>query len=319
MRTIFVSLLLFSYVSCALAQTHESYIEPHRGAVLGAGSNQSMNGPNSIASLHIGTDHTTTKRMGWNHTSEIWQETDIYRANNLTKQGEAEFRSGNLNAAEALFRSAIYQAEYCGTAYAGLARVFVAKGQIFEAIECYRTLFYDISMRGINGPNKEDSRQKIYRNPVGASQYVADGLRYALLLNRTGQWSEAVIVYNSALQGVPGGELPKLDLVFDASDPQPIAFEAAVRVALGLTLNFSADDDKNQEAMKEYTKALSLEPDAALTNYYYGFGYQMLSPTERIRLGSAQHAEAALRKAVKIGKGPVKAAAQRALRVAMKP
>jgi tetratricopeptide (TPR) repeat protein len=196
----------------------------------------------------------------------------------------------------------------------GLAQVFTAQGQTAKAIEAYRYVFYDLSLRGFDGPEKEEYRQKIYQNPVGATQYVSDGLRYALLLNQTGQWSEAVIVYNSALQGVPGGALPKLDLPFDASSPQPVAFEAMTRMALGLVLNFGVRDDKNQDAMKQYAIALQLEPSWALTNYYYGYGWQLLSPAERAKFGMAQQAKAALQKAVKVGDAEVKKAAEKALK-----
>ena len=93
-------------------------------------------------------------------------------------------------------------------------------------------------------------------------------------------------------------------------------------MALGRTIGFGQDnEEKNQAAMREYAAALSLEPNWDLANYYYGYGWQQLSPAERAHLGLAQEAKAqeALHKAVKIGKGLVKAAAQKALRVAMKP
>lgn len=71
--------------------------------------------------------------------------------------------------------------------------------------------------------------------------------------------------------------------------------------------------------MEHYQRALQLAPDSALTNYYYGQGWQKLSPAERIQFGTAQQAKAALQKAIKIGKGAVKKAAQKPLQVAMKP
>ena len=54
-------------------------------------------------------------------------------------------------------------------------------------------------------------------------------------------------------------------------------------------------------------------------NFYYGFGWQQLSPAERVQFGTAQQAKAALRKAARIGKDAVKKAATKALQVAMKP
>lgn len=66
--------------------------------------------------------------------------------------------------------------------------------------------------------------------------------------------------------------------------------------------------------MAEYTKALQLAPDNALTNYFYGVGWQRLSPAERAKFGTAQQAKAALQKAVKVGDASVKTAARKALK-----
>ena len=66
--------------------------------------------------------------------------------------------------------------------------------------------------------------------------------------------------------------------------------------------------------MVEYTKALQLAPDNALINYFYGVGWQKLSPTERAKFGTVQQAKAHLRKAEKVGNANVKAAALRALK-----
>ena len=75
---------------------------------------------------------------------------------------------------------------------------------------------------------------------------------------------------------------------------------------------------RKKEAFAEYGKALQLAPDSDLANYYYGVGWNNLSPAERKQFGSFQQAKAALEKAVKLAKGPLKVKAQKALLVAMK-
>ncbi len=76
---------------------------------------------------------------------------------------------------------------------------------------------------------------------------------------------------------------------------------------------------ENSRAFTEYGKALALEPDWALTNFYYGYGWQRLFPADKAQLGSVRQAKAALLKATRLGKGDVKKAAEKALQVAMKP
>ena len=147
-------------------------------------------------------------------------------------------------------------------------------------------------------------------------------LEYALLLNQNGQWAEAVGYYNAALPVLSNSDY-KANLHFDPSTPQPAVLAAAAHIGLGLydnVVDFS-EPGGNTKALQEYNAALQLAPDWDAANYYYGYGWQHLSPAERAHLGLAQEAkaQASLHKAVKIGNGPVKAAAQKALRVAMKP
>lgn len=106
--------------------------------------------------------------------------------------------------------------------------------------------------------------------------------------------------------------------------PEPTALATAIHITRGLVYNATPDwagDSQNKEAAAEYGKALQLAPDSPLTNYYYyyGVGWQQLSPAERAKIGNIQQAKAALRKAVLLGKGDVKKAAQRALKNFNKP
>jgi tetratricopeptide (TPR) repeat protein len=108
---------------------------------------------------------------------------------------------------------------------------------------------------------------------------------------------------------------------FSPDVPEPRALATAIHLGLALTqINNGTwgGHMQNDKAMAHLRAALTLSPDSDLANYYYGYGWGRLSPAERAKIGSEQQAKAALRKAVKLGKGGVKKAAQKALLVAMK-
>ena len=142
-------------------------------------------------------------------------------------------------------------------------------------------------------------------------------LPYAQLLLKSGKWAEAVAVYNQALPSLGDDELEKRTSHFSPDVAEPLALEIALHLERGQIYNGTrgwAGDTQNTEAMAEYGKALQLAPNNALTNYYYGAGWQKLSPTERTKFGTVQQAKTHLQKAVKTGNADVKAAAQKALK-----
>ena len=154
-------------------------------------------------------------------------------------------------------------------------------------------------------------------------------LPYAQLLLKSGQWTEALAVYNQALPHLPDigshpetpvvhdGDLMRANSHFSADVPEPAALATALHIARGMVYNVTPSwggEAQDTEAMAEYGKALQLAPNNALTNYYYGAGWQKLSPTERTKFGTVQQAKAALQKAEKTGNAGVKAAAQKALK-----
>jgi hypothetical protein len=242
------------------------------------------------------------------------------------KIGTEELGDGNGAHAEEDFRQALALDEAYTPSYEGLALALVAEGQKAEAIQVYRKIFYEFPVRGVQSPTDSGSvafQADVLRNPVAhggsGSASLEDGLTYALLLNETRQWAEAVTVYESALPLLPGGDLPKVDIHFSQDKPQPLELEAAAHIALGLDLSFTGWEDslsagQNHKAMKNYAAALRLEPEWPLANYYYSYGWQRLEPADRAKFASAQQAKATLQKAVKIGKGDVRKAAQKALK-----
>ena len=104
--------------------------------------------------------------------------------------------------------------------------------------------------------------------------------------------------------------------------PEPTALATAIHITRGLVYNATPDwagDSQNKEAAAEYGKALQLAPASPLTNYYYGVGWQKLSPAERAKSGSMQQAKASLQKAILLGKTNVKKAAEKVLKDLNKP
>ncbi len=144
-------------------------------------------------------------------------------------------------------------------------------------------------------------------------------LPFAFLLLKSGQWAQAVAVYNQALPSLGHEELEQITSHFSPDDPQPEALATAIHLERGQLYTDATDwagELQNTEAMGEYQKALQLAPGNALTNYYYGLGWQKLTPAERVKFGTAQQAKAALQKAAKVGNANVKAAALKALKSA---
>lgn len=221
------------------------------------------------------------------------------------RDGEAALRAKDFVNAEANFRASL--ALFPGEAYLGLAEALTAQGRTAEAIQTYRLMFKPNPACGFGG-----------------SYITRTYLNYALLLDQTGQWAEAVAAYQYALPTLPGGVLPKINARFDPDAPQPVALAAAVHVALGLDASFVPEDGEEYEqsqgrAFQEYAKALQLAPNWDSANYYYGYGWQRLDHKSRARIGSVQQARAALQKAILMGRADVKEAARKTLRDLNKP
>ncbi len=134
-------------------------------------------------------------------------------------------------------------------------------------------------------------------------------LPYALLLLKAGQWAQAVAAYDKALPHLAFGELVRANSDFSPDTPEPAALATAIHIARGLTYNAEADwarEPQDKEALSEYQKALTLEPNSDLANYYYGYGLK--------KLGRTTQASAAFQKTIKIAHGGVKLAAEQALK-----
>lgn len=154
-------------------------------------------------------------------------------------------------------------------------------------------------------------------------------LPYAQLLLKSGQWTQALAIYNQVLPQLPDigmhsetpivhdGDLMRKNSQFSPDVPEPAALAAALHIAHGMIYNATtawSGEPQSTEAMSEYGKALQIAPDNALGNYFYGAGWQKLNPMERARFGTVQQVKVHLQKAGKVGDVSVKAAATSALK-----
>jgi len=225
-------------------------------------------------------------------------------ATQLKDNAVADLHAGNYALAEMEARESLSLKDI-GVSNEVLASALEAQGKDKEALQEYHVIVVD---------------QK--------AGYPRVLLPYAQLLLKSGQWRQAVSVYNQALPNLPDAsihrqnpfirdsELIAANSHFSGDVPEPAALATALHIARGMvystTISWSGDA-QDTEAMSEYKKALQLAPDNALTNYFYGVGWQKLSPAERVKFGTAQQAKAALQKAVKIGNANVRKAAAKAL------
>lgn len=252
--------------------------------------------------------HSDQRRAGISHRPAVISSEarkaarDSFR---LASAAAADLHAGHYTLSENEAREALTIDDTDGVADEVLAAALVAQGRDQEALQQYQIVVqhYDSQPRNL--------------------------LPYAQLLLKSGQWAQALTIYNQVLPRLPDigihpetpvvhdGDLIRANSHFSASVPEPAALETALHIAYGMIYNSGcnwAGESQNTEAMAEYGKALQLAPNNALTNYYYGAGWQKLSPAERVKFGTVQQAKAHLQKAVKTGNANVKAAAQKALK-----
>lgn len=202
-----------------------------------------------------------------------------------------------------------------------------AEADAREALSCLGTdsgKGWEILAEALDAQGKDREALQVYGNMTRQGQASAHNLLpYALLLLKAGQWAPAVAAYDKALPDINSDRgLLRANSHFSPDVPEPRALATAIHIALALTqINNGTwgGHMQNDKAMAHLQAALMLSPGSDLANYYYGYGWQQLSPAERAKIGSGQQAKAALRKAVLLGKGDVKKAAQRALKGLKKP
>jgi len=238
-------------------------------------------------------------------------EAVLAKINGLEQAGAKALRDGNYAAAEAAFRERLNTSPSPSTFYE-LAEALTGQGQAIEAIEAYRGGIYgppfttpiqnDIPIHGQFNP-------EIRTCPGGGAEVA--WMKYALLLSQTGQGAEAAVIYSKAVIRVPDSDRPGMSLTLNAGIPPAEELQAAAHVALGLCATFSGS--QYDKAMREFDAARQLRPDAPLTNYYYGYGWQNLDAKAREKVANARQVKTAFQMAAAYGNGSVKKAAEEAL------
>ncbi len=265
-----------------------------------------------LAVVCVSTGHSDQRRPGISHRPAVIPPKVQEAARDsfhMALSAAADLHAGHYVLSENEAREALGEDTTNGVAEEVLAAALDAQGKDREALQQYQTVIqhYDTQPRNL--------------------------LPYAQLLLKSGQWTQALALYNRVLPSLPDVG-PHLEAIvvhdsdamqasshFSAAAPDPLGLATAIHIARGLVYNSTsgwAGDSQDTEAMAEYAKAFQLAPNNALTNYYYGIGWQKLAPAERAKFGNAAQAKAALEKAVKLGKPDVKEAAQKALLVAAK-
>lgn len=190
--------------------------------------------------------------------------------------------------AESDARQSIAVGQDSGLAQEILASALNAQGKTREALQAYKVI--------------ADEGGVFPRNQVP----------YALLLLKSGQWTQAVTAYNKTLPYLGGADMIQANSHFSANLPQPQELAVAIHIAQGLTYIGDAgwgSRSRHEEAMGEFDQALRLAPDSPLTNYYYGYGWQHLDLKSRMRAANAPKAKVAFQKAAALGGADVKKAA----------
>ena len=207
------------------------------------------------------------------------------KAGMLAQAATTAMQSGDYAEAEASARAAVATGYDAGFAQETLAAALDAQGKSQEALQAYK----EIAIEGGNDP----------RNL----------LPYARLLLKAGDYPQAAWAYNKALPLVDGGKLLEREGGFAPNAPRPTDLATAIHIALGLQMDWRGYHGTYQEVIVQsqahFQKAVEMEPNSSLANYYSGYGLK--------RLGRQAEAQAAFRKAAALDNGNIKEAAQKEL------
>ncbi len=207
------------------------------------------------------------------------------KAGMLAQAATAAMQSGDYAEAEANARAAVATGYDAGFAQETLAASLDAQGKSQEALQAYKVI-----------ADEDDL-------------YPRNLLPYAWLLLKAGDYRQAALAYNKALPRIADGAVIEKQGEFSPNVPYPTELAAAIQAALGLELDWRGYHGTYKEAIQQsqthFQKALALEPNSSLVNYYFGYGLK--------RLGRRVEAQAAFQRAAALGQGDVKEAAEKEL------
>lgn len=252
---------------------------------------------------------------GFNITPQEQARVDAGTAkiNELNRAGQEALHSKNFAIAEADYREMIQIESDIPNSHYGLGEALAGEGKTAEALAVYKTVVYwplnrDPRAIALNRATGNTSNLRGCCEPTDAVAWM----KYVLLLSQTGQSEEAFSVYSQALRFASDTTHPDVKLSFSAGSPSPVELQAATHIALGLLVNDTGND--RELAMSEFAQARTLAPDAAVTNFYYSYGWKRLDLQSKTRLADAPQAKAALQKAALADDPNVKKAASEELR-----
>jgi len=209
----------------------------------------------------------------------------------LARAASNAMQSGDYAMAETDARQSIATGPDSGLAQEVLAASLDAQGKTQEALQAYKEIA-----------------------DVGGS-FPRNLLPYAQLLLKAGDYRQAAWAYNKALPLLDDGDLMEQKGEFSPNVLRPTELAAAIQTALGLETDWRGYHGTYQEIIQQsqthFQKALALEPNSSLANYYNGYGLK--------RLGRQAEAQAAFRKAAILGQGDVKEAARKELPETVRP
>ncbi len=235
------------------------------------------------------------------------------KINELNRAGQEALHNKNFVLAEADYRELVQMQSDIPNYYYGLGEALAGQGKTTEALSVYKTVVYWPLNTGPEGAafSRSIGNPSNLRGCCGPTDAVA-WMKYALLLSQTGQNSKAFSVYSEAVRHAPDTAHPEISRSFEGRLPSPVEMQAAAHIALGLLVNDTGND--RELAMSEFEQARKLAPDAAVTNFYYAYGWKQLDLQSKTRLADAPQAKAALQKAALADDEDVEKAAGEELR-----
>lgn len=209
----------------------------------------------------------------------------------LDSAAEAAQKAGDYAEAEIDARQALSLMKGDSQAQEILPAALDAQGKTDEALQAYKVL-YD-----------------------GGDVTPYNQLPYARLLLKTGNWAQAVQVYNKQLPYLSNGDLMQMHSDFSPDVPRQSDLATAIHVGMGLELGWRGYHGTYQERIKQaqgqFQQAVALEPNSSLAHYYVGYGLT--------RMGRRAEAQVAFKKAAALDNGDIQKAALKELPVTMQP
>ena len=228
-------------------------------------------------------------------------------ASKFSKIGRDYLDKKQYASAEIAFRTAIKIEDDEDTSNnVQLAHTLVLQGKPQEALTIYRKVLYEpLSDAWTIVPGEVYAPYGVLSSS-GESESLHACMEYAILASKIGSWPEAAYIFRNTLASMPEDRvMPKIDVQFDANEPEPEKLQAAAHIASGIGYISNADP---KNAMPEFEQAHTLEPDWPLATVYYAYGLQRA-------VGRTSKTKAMYRDAADTGTGDVKAFAERYLQM----